>query len=238
MLNYAVKLEYLPKNPLFKVGNFKDVLATKNEVGFYTPDEFRAFITVAKECALVKQTEKNDLYEWNYHVFFNIAFYTGLRKGEINALRWSDLEGDYLLVKHSISQKLHNQDIETPPKNKSSIRTLQMPIPLITILNEHKKRKQLLASFSDNDRILGNGKCIRDTSLQNRNIKYAKLAGMKKIRIHDFRHSHASLLANMGINIQEVARRLGHTRIEMTWNTYSHLYPRAEEKAMEVLNMV
>ncbi|MFR5439949.1 MAG: tyrosine-type recombinase/integrase, partial [Monoglobus pectinilyticus] len=70
------------------------------------------------------------------------------------------------------------------------------------------------------------------------NKKYAELAGIKKIRIHDFRHSHASLLANEGINIQEIARRLGHSKIEITWNTYSHLYPREEERAINILNKI
>lgn len=172
-------------------------------------------------------------------MFFNIAYYTGLRKGEIHALRWSDINGEYLSVKHSITQKLKNQcDVETPPKNKSSIRTLQMPLPLIQILKEHKKRQMKLQNVTEDSRILGDGKCLRDTTIQQRNILYSKLAGVKTIRIHDFRHSHASLLANMGINIQEVARRLGHTKVEITWNTYSHLYPKEEEKAVAILNAV
>lgn len=238
MFNYAVRMEYLPKSPLVKVGNFKDPLATKQEINFYTPDEFRAYIRVAKEMALQKQKEENDLFEWNYYVFFNIAFYTGLRKGEIHALRWCDIDGAYLSVKHSITQKLHNEDVETPPKNKSSIRTIQIPLPLIKILDEHKKRQILLGNWSSDHRVLGEERCLRDTTIQKRNNLYATLAGVKRIRIHDFRHSHASLLANMGINIQEVARRLGHAKIEMTWNTYSHLYPREEERAIAVLNQV
>ena len=238
MFNYAVRMEYLPKSPLVKVGNFKDPLATKQEINFYTPDEFRAYIRVAKEMALQKQKAENDLFEWNYYVFFNIAFYTGLRKGEIHALRWCDIDGAYLSVKHSITQKLHNEDVETPPKNKSSIRTIQIPLPLIKILNEHKKRQMLLGNWSSDHRVLGEERCLRDTTIQKRNNLYATLAGVKRIRIHDFRHSHASLLANMGINIQEVARRLGHAKIEMTWNTYSHLYPREEERAIAVLNQV
>ncbi len=52
------------------------------------------------------------------------------------------------------------------------------------------------------------------------------------------RHSHASLLANEGINIQEIARRLGHSNVEVTWNIYSHLYPREEERALEILNKI
>ena len=238
MFNYAVRMEYLPKSPLVKVGNFKDPLATKQEINFYTPEEFRAYIRAAKEMALQKQKEENDLFEWNYYVFFNIAFYTGLRKGEIHALRWCDIDGAYLSVKHSITQKLHNEDVETPPKNKSSIRTIQIPLPLIKILDEHKKRQMLLGNWSSDHRVLGEERCLRDTTIQKRNNLYATLAGVKRIRIHDFRHSHASLLANMGINIQEVARRLGHAKIEMTWNTYSHLYPREEERAIAVLNQV
>lgn len=95
-----------------------------------------------------------------------------------------------------------------------------------------------LPNFNEDSRVLGDGKCLRDTTLQQKNILYSKLAGVKIIRIHDFRHSHASLLANMGINIQEVARRLGHTKVEITWNTYSHLYPKEEEKAVAILNAV
>ena len=111
-------------------------------------------------------------------------------------------------------------------------------MPLIDILQEHKKRQQINPQYSEDSRILGDGRCIRDTTLEERNKYYAKLAGVKKIRIHDFRHSHASLLVNMGINIQQVAKRLGHTKVEITWNTYSHLYPREEERAIEILNAV
>ena len=60
----------------------------------------------------------------------------------------------------------------------------------------------------------------------------------KRIRVHDFRHSHVSILANEGINTQEIARRLGRAKVEITWNTYSHLYPREQEKAVDVLNKI
>ena len=141
-------------------------------------------------------------------------------------------------VRRSIAQKLKGEDRETPPKNKSSVRDLQMPLPLINILNEHQKRYQSINGYSDNLRICGGIKCLRDTTIEKRNEKFAEIAKVKKIRIHDFRHSHASLLANNGINIQEIARRLGHTNIEITWNIYSHLYPQQEEKAVEILNKI
>ena len=75
-------------------------------------------------------------------------------------------------------------------------------------------------------------------TIDKRNRSFANSAGLPRVTIHDFRHSHASLLANSGINIQEVARRLGHSNVEMTWNTYSHLYPKEEERALSVLNKI
>lgn len=234
LLNFSVKMGYLTQNPLIKVGNFKDSNAMKKEMQYYTAEEFEKFIQAARKFAENSATE----IEWDYYVFFAIAFYTGLRKGEIHALKWTDIDGKYLSVSRSINQKLKGGDVETPPKNKSSIRTLQMPDPLIQILNEHKARYKKIKGFHDDWRITGGTGPLRDTSIEKANKKIAAAAGVKKIRIHDFRHSHVSLLANNGINIQEIARRLGHANIEMTWNTYSHLYPREEERATEILNQV
>lgn len=233
LLNFAVKFGYLNANPLTKLGNFKDAYETKESIDYYTSDEFLKFIGKAKS-----EAETKGFYEWNYYVFFAIAFYTGLRKGEINALKWSDISDDTLNVKRSIAQKLKGDDRETPPKNKSSYRSLQIPTPLKNILTDHYNRYKDVDGFSDDWRVCGGIGCLRDSTIDNRNRHYAKLAGVKHIRIHDFRHSHASLLANEGINIQEIARRLGHSKIEITWNTYSHLYPREEERAVKILNKI
>ena len=238
LLNYAVKMEYIPKNPLITVGNFKDAYAQKSTFDFYMPEEFKKFITAAREAAEISERETHSIYEWNFYIFFNIAFYTGARKGEINALKWTDLDGNILHIERSINQKLKGNDRETPPKNQSSIRDIQLPIPLLGILKEHYQRYQQISGFNDDWRICGGTECIRDSTIKNKNILYAKAAGLKTIRIHDFRHSHASLLVNEGINIQEIARRLGHAQIEMTWNTYAHLYPREEEKAVQILNKI
>jgi Integrase len=206
---------------------------------FYTSDEFKKFINAVKQCAINAEKESN-IYEWNFYVFFSIAFYTGLRKGEIHALQWNDLDNDFnhLSVKRSLNQKVKGVDVETPPKNNSSYRTLQIPLPLQNILKEHFERHKSIDGFTKSHRICGGTTPLRDTTIQLRNKMYSDLANVKTIRIHDFRHSHASLLANRGINIQEIARRLGHAKIEITWNTYSHLYPHEEEKAIQVLNAI
>lgn len=238
LLNYAVKMEYINKNPLTLLGNFKDVNMIKKEMDFYTPKEFKKFISAAKRQAEQFESSSQNIYEWNFYVFFYIAFFTGMRKGEIYALKWSDISDTTIKVCRSIAQKLRGGDRETPPKNQSSIRTIDLPLPLKKVLDEHYSRCKSIAGFSDDWRICGGEQCIRDSTLEKRNKYYAELARVKKIRIHDFRHSHASLLANNGINIQEIARRLGHSNIEITWNIYSHLYPRENERAIEILNKI
>lgn len=233
MLNYAVKMEYIAKNPLDKIGNFKNVSEIKKEMQFYTPEEFLKFIKPAKELA-----ETGTIQDSGFYIFFMLAYYTGCRRGEINALRWCDIKGEEVYITRSVSQKLKGEDRITPPKNKSSIRNIQLPTPLINALNSHKAKCKTLEGFSEECLVCGFDKPLRDTTLQKRYDLYAEKSGAKKIRIHDFRHSHASLLANNGINIQEIARRLGHAKIEMTLNTYAHLYPKEKERAIEVLNKI
>ena len=239
LLNYAVRMEYIPKNLLTIIGCFKDADYTKAEIKYYTASEFLLYINSVKKYAEKRAAECRSLFEWDYYVFFNIAFYTGMRKGEILALKWNDMDGDIINVKRSIQQKVKGgADIETPPKSKKSIRTLQVPQPLIAVLKEHRERQKIIGNFTEDYRICGGQSCIKGASLGDRNEFYANMSGQKRIRVHDFRHSHVSVLANEGINIQEIARRLGHAKVEVTWNTYSHLYPREQEKAVDVLNKI
>lgn len=90
---------------------------------YYTANEYQKYS--AEALRMAQDDNSNRMYD--YYVFFSIAFYTGLRKGEIHALKWSDINGEYLTVSRSINQKLKGEDRETQPKNKSSCRTLQIP---------------------------------------------------------------------------------------------------------------
>lgn len=233
MLNFAVKMGYIPKNPLLQVGNFKAPLEDHKEMQFYTPEEFKKFIQAARTKA---ESEQGSILQWHYYVFFNIAFFTGMRKGEINALNWNDIKDGEIKITKSLNQKLIGEDRITPPKNKSSIRTIQIPTPLQKVLDEHYQRCKEMPDFTDDYFVCGGQKSIRDTSLSKAAAWCADNAGVKHIRIHDFRHSHASLLANNGINIQEIARRLGHSDVSITLKVYSHLYPKESERALKILN--
>ena len=161
-----------------------------------------------------------------------------MRKGEIYALTWNDIQEDGIHITKSLSQKLQGEDRITPPKNKSSIRIVQVPEPLKQVLNEHYERCKSLENFTKDYLICGGLTALRDTTVDKMNRKFADLSGVKRIRIHDFRHSHASLLANNGINIQEIARRLGHSDVHTTLQTYSHLYPKESERALKILNSI
>lgn len=236
LLNRAVKLKYIPENPTKNLENFREVMfeAHADKIHFYTPEQFIQFAKAA-------DADVTDYRQRSIFIFLMIAYYTGLRKGEIHALKWTDIQGNILHVRRSISQKIKGKAIvETPPKNKSSLRDLQIPQPLMVLLAQYKALQKLHfgKDWSERYRICYGPKCLSDTSISNYNQKWAKLSELPVLRIHDYRHSHASLLANEGINIQEIARRLGHSNVQITWQRYSHLYPREEERALTILNKV
>lgn len=236
LLNYAVRMRFIHENPTKNIENFREVnfTAPDERIHYYTPEQFQLYERVANAGV-------TSYYARSIYMFMMIAYYTGMRKGEIHALRWDDIEGNVIHVRRSISQKIKGKsEVETPPKNKASIRSLQIPKPLLELLQQYyiMQKMEYLDKWTPQYRVIYGERCISDTALSNYNAAWASTAGLEKIRIHDFRHSHASLLANEGINIQEIARRLGHSNVQITWQTYSHLYPREEERALAVLNRV
>ena len=236
LLNYAVDRGLIRDTPMKRVPTFRDPYqeTLPAKLRYYTKDQYRLYIAEAKKEA----ADKNDLRAWGIFVFFEIAYLTGMRKGEINGLRWTDIEdNDYIWVRRSITQKLKGQKwVETPPKTPSSVRRLQIPKQLRETLEQHRKRQQSVKGWKPDFFICGGPEPIPDTSIEKANTRFAETAGLPHITIHEFRHSHASLLCNAGINIKEIARRLGHRDVEMTLRTYSHLYPKEEERAVSVLD--
>lgn len=234
LLNFAAERGLMDATPIKKLKPFRDPYAETSAVKlrYYTKAEFEAFLAQARASA-----EKEDtLRAWGIYVFFMLACYTGMRKGEIHALRWTDIDGSCLWVRRSITQKLKGEAwTETPPKNESSVRRLQMPEKLIEALSDHRKRMEAMDGWSNTLFVCGGPKPIPDTVIENANKRFGAAAGLKHITIHEFRHSHASVLCNAGINVKEIARRLGHSDVETTLRTYAHLYPTEEERAVKIL---
>lgn len=211
IFDFGIKHHGLNDNPAKRAGNF-DVQVEKR-MDFWELFEFKRFIKY--------------VFELKYKVLFMTLYFSGLRKGELLALTWNDI--DFKSKTIDVNKTDHNR-IVTTPKTKASIRKLLMPQQVLDLLAELKKETKA----KDTHNVFGEfNDSLSTTTLDNKFAAYVKASGVQKIRLHDFRHSHASYLINKGYNALMVAKRLGHSDVAMTLNTYSHLYPSSQEKAVE-----
>lgn len=225
ILNYAIRFYGLKDNIATLTGNFKRKTELKKNVNFLTIEEFQKFI----DC----------VDDFVYKTFFETLYYTGLRQGEALALNWNDFKNGYLDIEKTISKEMvDNKHIINTPKTNKSIRQVKLDDELIIKLKQLKKFYQGFVDFNDNWFIFGGLNPLSPSTIGRKKDKYCKLAEVKKIRIHDFRHSHASLLLSMNIPITVISERLGHSDINMTLNTYSHMIPKDEDKAVNILNQI
>ena len=220
ILNYAQKY-YKIINQLKEVDNFRN-LEKKKEMQVWTVEEFYQFI------------EKVDKPE--YKTLFYALYFTGARLGEILATQWKDwnLDKKTLIINKSITRKVYNKawDITTP-KNESSNRIINLSNNLTDIMKGFKKESE----FSQpEDFVFYGSRPLPETSIERTKTNACKKANVKVIRIHDFRHSHASLLLSQGVSVVAVSKRLGHSNIEQTLNTYAHAMPQEEDLLVSILD--
>jgi integrase len=122
------------------------------------------------------------------------------------------------------------------PKTNNSIRTLKMPKKLTEDLKSAKLEAKKMSGFNDNYFVAADAWPISSNSLTDRKNRNCDMSGVKQIRLHDFRHSCASLLINNGANVTLVAKYLGHTKIEETLNTYTHLFNSALNEVVDLID--
>lgn len=162
--------------------------------------------------------------------------YCGFREGEALGVHWEDidLKNRVINVRHAVLTLLGGLVI-TEPKTESSKRAVTLPkfayeVP-VNHLEQLNKNQGLIFTTSS-------GKPISPRNLI-RHFKLAlKAAGLPDIRIHDLRHSHASLLLAAGVNPKIVQERLGHSQISLTLDTYSHVIPSLQESAAEKMDLI
>lgn len=226
ILNYAVKFYDLPSNVASKIGNFNKNKREIKNVDYWTLDEFKKFISVVD----------NETYK----VFFNTLYFTGMRLGEITALNWNDFKNGYIDINKTLSkEKDENGDyIINSPKTPKSIRKIRLDKELIKSIKGIYKIQKKMPNFNNNWFIFGGEKPLAPTTITRKKDEYCKLANVKKIRLHDFRHSHATLLLSQGVPITVISQRLGHSDIAMTLNTYSHLVLQDEDKAINIIDYI
>ncbi len=159
-----------------------------------------------------------------------MLYWCGIREGELLALTPEDFDFKAGTVKISKSyQRLHSEDVITTPKTKKSNRTVKMPPFLCEEMQDYLK---MLYGLKKKDRIFN----ISKSYLHHEMDRGAKAAGVKRIRIHDLRHSHVSLLIDMGFSATAIADRVGHESIDITYN-YAHLFPSKQTEMADRLNM-
>lgn len=237
LINFGVKVEYMEVNHLKKLGNFKKPgeIVDKN-IDFWTKEEFDKFIQYG-ECDCAMNTSDNRFVRWGYYVAYNIMFYCGCRKSEVYPLTWKDYKNGSISITKGLVYKVKGHDyVIAAPKTKGSIREIPVPKQLARVLEEHYKRCQSIYGFNDDFFICGGVAPLTDTMLDLIKNEWADAVEIKRIRIHDLRHSHASLLIQHGANINVVAKRLGHADVEMTLNTYSHMYKSKEDEAVALID--
>lgn len=203
IFNHAVRYYELKSNPVTKAGPLGDGKA--DEMLFWTKEEYLAFIT----CVANKS---NSFYA------FEMLYWCGIRLGELLALTPADFDFEKNEVRITKSfQRIGGQDYITPPKTKKSNRVVTMNASLSMEMQDY------IDSFygiRETDRIFQ----ISKSFLHHEMDRGVKDSGVKRIRIHDLRHSHVSLLINMGYSAVEIGNRVGHESADITFR-YAHMFP-------------
>lgn len=234
IFEYAKVMKQIKTNPMNDViipKKRKTLDDTDKPVNFYTKEQLRTFLETLKEHA-----------PYQMYVAFRVLAFTGMRKGELAALKWSDVDfenGTISINKTVAFNNVGKFHIQTP-KTRKSIRTISIDDTTLNALKtwKNKLRKELFKQGQNIDK--GDG-FIFHTQKGNFIIKYIdkflpsflKKYNLPPIKPHGFRHTHASLLFESGASIKEVQDRLGHENIKTTMDIYTHVTESAREKTAE-----
>lgn len=199
-----------------KLEPFKTPGALKKEMDFYEPEEFFKFISVV-----------DDL---RYKCFFELLYYCGLRRSEARGLQWKHIDFKNKLL--TVSQQVLNPSNSnastewyiSSTKTESSNRTIPVPTTLLNDLSELKKTNEKFSKFKQTWFVLGDDIPMATGRMYFYRDKYAEKAGIRRIRLHDFRHSCASALISGAAPITAVSNFLGHSETTETLETYTHMF--------------
>lgn len=221
VLNYGIDIEVIEKNPMSKVIRPKTPKNINSFHDFYSKDELKKFLECAKS------------YNFKYFVFFRLLAFSGMRKGECLALKWSDInfKNNTINITKSVTTGLNNRLYISDGKTISSIRLIDMDTQTMKYLKEWRtiQQRQMLQlgyNFLDKNNLIfantNNG--ITSVSKPDQwNRAICNTYNLRRIKIHGFRHTHASLLFEAGRTIKEVSERLGHADTATTLNIYTHV---------------
>ena len=214
IINYAKRFYDLNTNPCGKAGTIGKAKA--EEMDYWTYDEYIAFREGVKDKSLS-------------YICFEVLYWTGIREGELLALSPADIDLDNKTISiNRTYQRIEGKDVFTSPKTRKSKRKIPIPDFLCQELSDYIQSRYMLDA---DERLFP----VTKSYLSHEMIRGCKNTGVKKIRIHDIRHSHASLLINQGCDALMLADRLGHEKVSTTLNTYSHLFPHKQQELVHSL---
>ena len=216
IFNHAVRFYALRTNSAAKAGNMGN--EKRKEMLFWTKEEYLRFADVMMDKPV------------SYYAF-EMLYWSGMRLGELLALIPSDFDFQNSTVTINKSyQRLHGEDVITTPKTKRSNRTIKMSEFLAEEMQEYFA---MLYDQTPTDRIF----LVTKSFLHHEMERGCKLSGVKKIRIHDLRHSHISHLIDLGFSAVAIADRVGHESIDITYR-YSYLFPSKQVAMADRLDAV
>lgn len=217
IINYAKRFYDLNTNPCGKAGTIGKAKA--EEMDYWTYDEYIAFREGVKDKPLS-------------YICFEVLYWTGMREGELLALSPTDIDFDNKLISiNRTYQRIGGKDVFTSPKTRKSKRKIPIPDFLCQELSDYIQSRYMLDA---DERLFP----VTKSYLSHEMIRGCKNTGVKKIRIHDIRHSHASLLINQGCDALVLADWLGHEKVSTTLNTYSHLFPHKQQELVNNLEQL
>lgn len=175
-----------------------------------------------------------------YYALFHLAVYTGLRRSELLGLRWKDVSLE--MASLSVVQTLHRlpggETVFLEPKTAKGRRAVALSPAAALVLRDHREKQQALRTMmgvrlTDDELVFSrpDGSPPKPDTVTEAFVKIARKAGLNGVRLHDLRHTHATLMLQQGVHPKIVQERLGHATIAVTLDTYSHVLPGLQEAA-------
>lgn len=226
-LSFAVRKMQISTSPFDYIEYVKNTNEKKEEMKFFTPDDYEKFKSVIDDALHI--------------AIFDTLYWTGMRISELQARTWKDLDfkNGNLRIHSNWDNKNHQLTNTTKTKKE---RIIYIPNKLLDELEELYDYSCKIDGFSDDYYIFDTNIPIPHKTVENAKNRYIDKYNKKhpkrqipKIRLHDFRHSHVSYLANKGADVWDIAERLGHSR-EMVENRYSHMFPEKRDKMKKLLD--
>ena len=222
IFNYICTYYNIGTNEMKKIKKIGKVTRQDNS-RVWSEDNFIEFIKY------IKNIKVQNVNVDNLILIYSILFYTGLRVGELTALNWQDIDLDKQTLRVSKTlYKRNSKDHVSPPKTENSNRLITLDDDLVELIRNYKKKV-----YDVDGRILA-----ASPQAISHQFKFwsGKLITVPDIRLHDLRHSHATMLLSKGAPIGAISRRLGHANISITLNTYSHVLTEDNDRLMNILN--